>query len=250
MRWLKHSLADEWADPAIGATMSTMNSSHALGDLTWTEVRDSPRIVLIPVGSLEQHGPHLPLDTDTRIATAIAEHVCELREDLVVGPSVGIGASGEHAGFEGTLSIGTDALTTVLVELARSADAFAGVVFVNGHGGNRDALLAARAILRLEARTVIAWSPSIPGGDAHAGRSETSILLAIDPECVRTDLMEAGATAPLDELLDDLQSGGVKSVSENGVLGDPTTATAEHGNELFLGLIADLALTIDKVFPR
>lgn len=230
--------------------MSTMDSSHALGDLTWTDVRDTPRIVLIPVGSLEQHGPHLPLDTDTRIATAIAEHVCGLRENLVVGPAIAIGASGEHAGFEGTLSIGTDALTTVLVELARSADAFSGVVFVNGHGGNRDALLAARAILRLEGRTVVAWSPSIPGGDAHAGHSETSLLLAIDPDCVRIDAREAGSTAPLSELLDDLKAGGVKSVSANGILGDPTSANAEHGNELFLALIADLAFTIDKVFAQ
>ena len=230
--------------------MSTMDSSHALGDLTWTDVRDTPRIVLIPVGSLEQHGPHLPLDTDTRIATAIAEHVCGLRENLVVGPAIAIGASGEHAGFEGTLSIGTDALTTVLVELARSADAFRGVVFVNGHGGNRDALLAARAILRLEGRTVVAWSPSIPGGDAHAGHSETSLLLAIDPDCVRIDAREAGSTAPLSELLDDLKAGGVKSVSANGILGDPTSANAEHGNELFLALIADLAFTIDKAFAQ
>lgn len=230
--------------------MSTMELSHALGDLTWTNVRDTPRIVLIPVGSLEQHGPHLPLDTDTRIATAIAEHVCELRENLVVGPAIAIGASGEHAGFEGTLSIGTDALTTVLVELARSADAFSGVVFVNGHGGNRDALLAARAILRLEGRTVVAWSPSIPGSDAHAGHSETSLLLAIDPSCVRVDAREVGATAPLGEMLDELKSGGVKSVSANGILGDPTTANAEHGNELFLSLIADLAFTIDKVFAQ
>ncbi len=230
--------------------MSTMESSHALGDLTWTEVRDTPRIVLIPVGSLEQHGPHLPLDTDTRIATAIAEHVCELRENLVIGPAIALGASGEHAGFEGTLSIGTDALTTVLVELARSADAFSGVVFVNGHGGNRDALLAARAILRLEGRTVVAWSPSLPGGDAHAGHSETSLLLAIDPDCVRVDAREVGSTAPLSELLDDLRAGGVKSVSANGILGDPTTANAEHGNELFLALIADLAFTIDKVFAQ
>ena len=230
--------------------MSIMNSSHALGDLTWTDVRDTPRIVLIPVGSLEQHGPHLPLDTDTRIATAIAEHVCELRENLVVGPAIAIGASGEHAGFEGTLSIGTDALATVLVELARSADAFSGVVFVNGHGGNRDALLAARAILRLEGRKVVAWSPSIPGGDAHAGHSETSLLLAIDPDCVRIDALEAGSTAPLSELLDELKAGGVKSVSANGILGDPTSANAEHGNELFLALIADLAFTIDKVFAQ
>ena len=227
-----------------------MTSDHILGDLTWTDVRDTTRIVLIPVGSLEQHGPHLPLDTDTRIATSLAKHVCELREDLVLGPALTVGASGEHAGFEGTLSIGTDALTTVLVELARSADAFRGVVFVNGHGGNRDALLAARAILHHEGRTVVAWSPSIPGGDAHAGHTETSILLAIDPGCVRVEAIEVGATAPLNELLEDLQAGGVKSRSANGVLGDPTTATAEHGNEIVITLVADLARTIDKVFTQ
>jgi creatinine amidohydrolase len=227
-----------------------MTSDHILGDLTWADVRDSSRSVLIPVGSLEQHGPHLPLDTDTRIATSIAEHVCELREELVLGPPITVGASGEHAGFEGTLSIGTDALTTVLVELARSADAFRGVVFVNGHGGNRDALLAARAILHHEGRTVVAWSPSIPGGDAHAGHTETSILLAIDPECVRVDAIEVGATDPLSELLEDLQAGGVKSRSANGILGDPTTANAEHGNEIVITLVADLARTIDKVFAE
>ena len=227
-----------------------MVSNTTLGDLTWTEVRDAPGIVLIPVGSLEQHGPHLPLDTDTRIATAIAEHVCELRDDMVVGPAIAIGASGEHSAFTGTLSIGTDALTTVLVELARSADAFRGVVFVNGHGGNRDALLAARAILRHEQRTVVVWSPSIPGGDAHAGHSETSILLALDPDCVRVEAIEPGVVAPLDELLDDLRRGGVGSVSPNGVLGDPTSATVEHGNELVMELVADLAFTIDKVFGQ
>lgn len=241
-------MAEKWAEPSIGATMAPMESPRALSELTWTEVHPASRIVLIPVGSLEQHGPHLPLDTDTRIATALAEHACELRDDLVLGPAVAIGASGEHAGFSGTLSIGTDALATVLVEIARSADAFRGVVFVNGHGGNRDALLAARAILHHEQRKVVAWSPSIPGGDAHAGHSETSILLAIDPECVRVEALEAGSTAPLSELLDELKSGGVKSVSANGILGDPTSANAAHGNELFLTLVADLAFTIDKVF--
>jgi creatinine amidohydrolase len=244
----KLSMAEKWEELGIGATMTPVESPITLSELTWTEVHPSSRIVVIPVGSLEQHGPHLPLDTDTRIATALAVHVCGLRDDLVLGPAVAIGASGEHAGFPGTLSIGTDALATVLVEIVRSADLFRGVVFVNGHGGNRDALLAARAILHHEQRTIVAWSPSIPGGDAHAGHSETSILLAIDPECVRLDALEPGATEPLGELLDTMQRDGVKSVSSNGVLGDPTTATAVHGNELFLGLVADLSLTIDKVF--
>jgi len=228
--------------------MTGMETRSRLGELTWTDVGDSQPILVVPVGSLEQHGPHLPLDTDTRIALALAEHVCGLRPDLVLGPAIAIGASGEHAGFPGTLSIGTDALATVLVETARSADSFRGVVFVNGHGGNRDAVLAARAILHHEHRTVVAWSPSIPGGDAHAGHSETSILLAIDPDCVRVSAMEPGVSEPMSELLETLQLEGVRAVSPNGVLGDPTTATAAHGNELFLTLVADLANTIDKVF--
>lgn len=219
-----------------------------LGDLTWTEVRDRPRIVMIPVGSLEQHGPHLPLDTDTCIAVALARHVSEMRDDLVMGPTIAVGASGEHTDFPGTLSIGTDALTTVLVELTRSADAFTGVVFVNGHGGNRDALLAARAILRHEGRTVVAWSPTIADGDAHAGRSETSIMLAIAPDRVRMDRAEPGATEPLSDVLDALRSSGVRSVSANGVLGDPRGASVEHGNELLVTMIADLIHTIDRTF--
>ena len=77
-----------------------------------------------------------------------------------------------------------------------------------------------------------------------------AILLAIDPDCVRVDALETGATAPLSELLEDLQTGGVKSRSANGILGDPTTANAEHGNEIVITLVADLARTIDKVFTQ
>ena len=248
MRLPKHSMAEGWAAVPFDATMEPMESTATLGDLTWTEVESQSSIVVIPVGSLEQHGPHLPLDTDTRIAVALAAHVCGLRADLLLGPTIAVGSSGEHAGFPGTMSIGTDALTTVLVELARSADSFRGVVYVNGHGGNLDAVLAARAILHHEGRTVVAWSPSIPGGDAHAGHSETSILLALDPTCVRIDAMEPGVDAPIGELLETLQNEGVGAVSPNGILGDPTSASAAHGNELFLTLVADLARTIDKVF--
>lgn len=234
---------------ANDATMDDMDPTVPLGDLTWIDLRDRPRIVLIPVGSLEQHGPHLPLDTDTRIAVALAEHAAALRDDLVVGPAITVGASGEHAGFPGTLSIGTDALTTVLVELARSADGYEGMVFVNGHGGNQEAMLAARAILHHEGRRVVAWSPSLPDGDAHAGLSETSIMLVVAPEVVHTDRAEPGATEPLSELIDDLRSGGVGSISTNGILGDPRGASTEHGNELLVAMIADLARVIDKAFP-
>lgn len=220
-----------------------------LGDLVWTDLDGRRPVLVVPVGSTEQHGPHLPLDTDTRIATAIAARAIVGRDDVVLGPAITIGASGEHAGFPGTLSIGTDALTTVLVELARSADAFAGVVFVNGHGGNLDALHAAVTTSVSEGRNVHAWSPSTPGGDAHAGHTETSLLLAIDPTCVRTDALRTGNLAPMTELLDDLRDAGVRSVSPTGVLGDATTATVDDGTALLDRLVGELRARLEEWFP-
>ena len=226
-----------------------MAAPTLLGDLTWTDLDGRAPVLIVPVGSVEQHGPHLPLDTDTRIAAAIAQQVASVRDDLVIAPPIAIGASGEHAGFPGTLSIGTDALTTVLIEVGRSADRFGGVVFVNGHGGNLSALTAAASLLRDEGRRALAWSPRIPGGDAHAGRSETSLLLAIDPSCVRLDSMVVGRTDPVVELIDELRDGGVRAVSDNGVLGDPTAASAAHGRELLDALVSDLGTAIDGAFP-
>ena len=109
-----------------------------LADQTWPEV-DGQRVLLVPLGSTEQHGPHLPLDTDTRIAQAIANGAAGQLE-AVVAPALAYGASGEHAGFDGTLSIGTEALRLVLIELVRSAAlTFGRIVLVNGHGGNHEA---------------------------------------------------------------------------------------------------------------
>src|SRR6185503_566786 len=76
-----------------------------LTDMTWPEVADRP-LLCIPVGSCEQHGPHLPLHTDTIVAEALAARLAASRADVVVGPSLTVTASGEHAGFPGTLSLG------------------------------------------------------------------------------------------------------------------------------------------------
>jgi mycofactocin precursor peptide peptidase len=207
-------------------------------------------MVAIPLGSCEQHGPHLPLDTDTRVALALADGLAAARPDVVVAPPVAYGASGEHAGFDGTLSIGLDALATVLVELVRSADAFAGVVLVNGHGGNHDAVQRAVATAAHEGRAVLAWAPTPAAlgrtGDAHAGRTETSLLLALAPSVVRLDDAEPGATAPLAELLPTLRAGGVRAVAPNGVLGDPTGASAAEGVDVLRSLTEDLVAAVER----
>ncbi len=206
-------------------------------------------MLVVPIGSCEQHGPHLPLDTDTRIACAVAAGLAAARPEVLITPAFGITASGEHQGFPGTLSIGVTVLELVLIELVRSADWSGGVVFVNGHGGNTTAVNAAVAVLRGEGRRVLAWWPRIYSGDAHAGRTETSLMLAIAPETVRIDAASPGRTDPLTELLTELRSGGVATVSPNGVLGDPTGATADVGVELLGHLVSDLVRRFDAWAP-
>jgi mycofactocin precursor peptide peptidase len=229
-----------------------------LSTARWPEVEAAPRrLLVVPVGSLEQHGPHLPLDTDTRIAAAVAARVCAGRPGTGLAPPVAIGASGEHADFPGTLSIGHVVLSALLVELGRHASLYwPAMLLVNGHGGNVAAIRDALATLRSEGRACEVWHagvrPSILAGaglalvpDAHAGRVETSIMLALAPGDVRLDLAGAGETAPLAEIMPAMRAGGVREVSPSGVLGDPGGASAAEGEQLLALLAADLAETID-----
>lgn len=218
-----------------------------LSSSTWPEL-PAGSVLLIPVGSTEQHGPHLPFTTDAIVATAVAEGVASRLGRAVVAPAVAYGASGEHADFPGTLSIGLDVLQAVLVELGRSATIWAaGVVFVNGHGGNALAVDAAVRRLVQEARDV-AWVPcAAPGGDAHAGRTETSLLLHLAPELVELELAEAGETRPVQLLLPELRASGVRALSPNGVLGDPAGATAEEGARILATMIDRATAALEGV---
>jgi mycofactocin precursor peptide peptidase len=215
-----------------------------LGTATSSQLSRTSPSIIIPLGSTEQHGPHLPLDTDTRIATAVARGVeASLRaaavdSEWLVAPAIAYGSSGEHQSFAGTISIGTEALATLLVEYGRSAASWAErLVFINGHGGNVGALNNAVAGLRAEGRDV-GWCPcAAAGSDAHAGHTETSVLLHISPAEVLTDRWLAGNGAPLPELLPSMRRGGVAAVSPVGVLGDPTTATASEGRRIFAEMV-------------
>ncbi len=217
-----------------------------LGDAFTTDVPSRP-LVVIPLGATEQHGPHLPLDTDSRIAAAWADELSARLNDrgvrpVLVAPVVNFGASGEHAGFDGTMSVGNDVLSAIVVELGRSIREWSGpVVFLSGHAGNRSALASAIPILRSEGDRVIAILPMIEGSDAHAGRTETSIMLHLAADRVNMDVATAGRAEPISDLIDELRERGIKAVSPNGVLGDPAGASAAEGARL-LGKLAEYAI--------
>lgn len=211
-----------------------------LADAAWPEIGERPT-VLVPVGSIEQHGPHLPLDTDTTIAVAVAGTVAaELGEGVLVAPALTYGSSGEHQSFAGTTSIGTEVLQQVVIELVRSMSTWAGrIVFVNAHGGNLAGL--SKAVFQMIAEQHdVAWVPcATEDVDLHAGITETSLMLHLRPESVRLERAEPGETRGLAEIMPLLMAGGVGAVSPNGILGDPTGASAAEGRRILATMAAD-----------
>lgn len=219
------------------------NNDLAVRPTTGLDPANRP-LLLVPLGATEQHGPHLPLDTDTRIATAWAQALAgRLGSPTLVAPALPYGSSGEHQSFPGTLSIGQTVLHSLILELVRSAaEAFRRVVLVCGHGGNAVAVAGAVRQATDEGHALSALFPHWPDDshfvvDAHAGRTETSLMLYLAPETVRLDAAAPGNTNTLSHLLPALRSGGVAAVSANGVLGDPTGANAREGYLLFDDLV-------------
>lgn len=212
-------------------------------------------LVVVPVGAFEQHGSHLPFDTDSRIAgalvaSAVATLTAHDRAEVFIAPTVPVSASDEHIGFIGTLSAGTEATASMLAGIARSAASWSrGTLFVNGHGGNADALTSVRAMLQRDGIAHDMWWPRLPHdalGDLHAGRIETSVMLHIAPETVDMSKATPGATGDPSALIATMREGGVAAVSPNGVIGDPTGANAADGEAVFVRWTSELATTIES----
>ena len=198
--------------------------------------------------SMLQFVVHVPVVLFLGIAVALGERLVESfgAGELLLTPPLTVSASDEHARFPGTLSVGSTVFEQVIVELVRSATWSSGVVLVNGHGGNRTAVDKAVRQLDREHRRVLSWWPRVEGGDAHAGHTETSLMLAIAPHLVRMKKAEVGRTEPLSELIDTMRRRGVQAVSPNGVLGDPRRATALAGRTLLTRLTIDLCAAVDE----
>ncbi|MBP1986004.1 creatininase family protein [Halolamina salifodinae] len=222
-----------------------------LADATWTDVRDADAdLAVLPVGSTEGHGPHAPLGTDSLAAEAIAEASADAYEkgtgeSVLVAPTMPVGISEEHRAFDGTLWVSPDTFRDYVREVVESLAAGNGpdgVVLVNGHGGNVDALREVAARLTRDETALVApftWFEAVGEHSSdmgHAGPLETALLRHEHPELVREDRVD-DARENGSERWGDWVSGvnlayDSDQFTENGVVGDPDEGDAARGAEL------------------
>jgi creatinine amidohydrolase len=248
--------------------------------LTWPEVRRAAaedRVALVPVATLEDHGPHLPVDTDLRIVTEVCRRAAERASDRVVLlPAVPHGYSPHHMDFPGPITIGWDTFTRYCADVGRSLahHGFRRMLFLNGHGSNQNLVEMAARLVMVERPEVLAAAAfylasaealraieelrdSGRGGMAHACELETSIYLAIDPGVVDMTLAVDERSYPAGEhAWLDWTDGPLKlmpwwsSFSRSGVQGDATRATAAKGAALLEAAVAECVAYVDELLAK
>ena len=245
-----------------------------LENLTWPEVKKlkvAGKIVVLPLGSFEQHGPHLPLTTDTDLVTAVARGVEQARpKKILCLPTVWSGHSTHHLAFPGTLSVSQMPYIQLVIELCRSIVAMGGkkVFLLNGHGGNDVPLRAALRELKTEfpkirfvfasywslaAQTIQEVRESELGGLGHACEMETSLMLHLHPERVKLRRAKRDGPKHTDAFRKaDLMYGRpvyfvneFHEVTKSGAIGNPEIATAEKGRRFLDGIVQDVTAFVD-----
>ncbi|MEM7029897.1 MAG: creatininase family protein [Chloroflexota bacterium] len=239
--------------------MSNPKPTRYLTHMAWPDVAALDKkegVVILPIGAIEQHGPHLPTQTDTMIATHMVDATLAQLPDAVKAwalPTLNYGKSTEHLKFPGTISLSADTLVRVLHDIGRSISraGFRRLAFVNGHGGNIALLDMVARDIRAETGLMcfcvhpgfyleppFPITPEEQRYGLHAGETETSLILAIQPDTVQMD--KATKRFPdFPETDTPLFFVGKASAawlahdwSDNGVFGDATLGTAEKGEAL------------------
>ncbi|UCE06000.1 MAG: creatininase family protein, partial [bacterium] len=268
--------------PKVKKGSALNKNNYILGELTWPEAQQRFKevdVALLPVGSIEQHGLHLPLDTDAYDADYLARQVaaaCSNPKPLVL-PVIHYGISYHHEDFSGTISISNDTLSQFVYEIGISAarHGITKLVIINGHGGNSPALQFAAQMINRDAHifTCVDTGESSDtdihtmtetSNDVHAGEIETSTTLAVRPDMVR--LAKAKKFVPhfSSRYLDFSSKRSVEwyartaKISSTGVMGDPTKASREKGERIWAIMIKNLVefvedlkgMTLEEIYDR
>ncbi|MBS3786954.1 creatininase family protein [Candidatus Bipolaricaulota bacterium] len=209
-----------------------------IGEISWTDFQEAaPSLALIPTGSTEQHGPHGPMATDTIIAESIAERAAEETETLLL-PAIGVGVSREHANFPGSLYFSPEVFRDQLGEIILSAhnSGIDDFIVVNGHGGNVSSIKeVCKALYHDHDVRAIEWTwfnVISASGMGHGGELETSLIMYLREELVGKPI-EKGSESWGHSLYGTRWAYDTKEFTENGVVGDPTEASREKGENLF-----------------
>jgi creatinine amidohydrolase len=253
---------------------------HSFGGQTAAEISETAgrdgSVLVVPVGSVEQHGDHLPTATDTiLVCEAVGAALDRLADEPVLAtPPVWSGYSPHHESLGGTLFGEFETLLSLLQEIAGSglANGFDAALFVNGHGGNTalietavsevgrdhpDAEITGLTYFELAASFIEDVRDSELGGMAHGGEFETSLLLHLHPDLVADDRPAEYWDEPYDQGGTDLMQGGPLAVyrefeeySASGAIGDPTLASAEKGETILEGLADELSTVVTDIYER
>jgi creatinine amidohydrolase len=253
----------------MGGTASRMIGHLVLGEVEAAVQASS--VLCLPMGSIEQHGPHLPLNTDCVIAEELSRRIVARwgdEHDLWQLPTVPVGLSREHAWAPGTLSLTISGMTAYMRdigrEIVRSLPA-RNLLIVNGHGGNRGILEALTREMAgdfgLNVATLHLGAMMSPDTDAdvpeiHAGKDETSVMLVLAPELVRREAIARLKQAPGGEAARELVFDPAASypwssddprLAASGIMGDARGASATHGERIIARVVEDAGAIIQRL---
>lgn len=240
-------------------------------ELSWPEIEtylEHNDTILLPCGSIEQHGPHLPVDIDYFDALHLAREVairCQDPKPLVL-PAVPYGVSYHHDGFKGTISVSNDALSKFIYDIGMSLahQGIKKIIMINGHGDNAPTLNYAAQMINRDAKIFVCVDTGETSdtdiyklidtpNDIHAGEIETSTSLALRPDLVKMDRARKEIPDFGSQYLDYDYEKGINwyvrthKISEQGVIGDATKATAEKGHKIWELMINNLVHFVDSI---